>query len=284
MKIDIYKIRELAFSSYFLFTIGSIIIFIISLIIIIQDDLPDWANYQKEYKNIALGKATTDQDKEEIAELSIEIKQIVIDPLDKIDRCITCHIGINDPIFKESHQPLTTHPGNYLQNHPSKKFGCTICHEGSGMATISEEAHGDNEPSLYPMFRGVFIQASCGKCHSENQFNETSALGTGKRLFDLYGCRVCHKVYKSGGTAGPDLTVVGGKKYQDFYWGEDYDGKHSISEWFINHFKDPSYYYPSKMMNFKMTDENAIALSVYMLSLTPEVIPVEYLHGKNEEK
>ena len=270
--------RQYLFSSYFIFAIGSIIIFLFTLIIIIEDDLPEWQSYQNEYKQISLINASSDLEKKNIEDFKIEVKQIAIDLLENVDRCMTCHIGINDPRMKEHRQPLTVHPGNYLEYHPTEKYGCTICHGGSGLATIEIEAHGDEDPSFFPMLRGVYIQASCAKCHSESQFKETSVLVTGKRLFDLYGCRVCHKLYKNGGTAGPDLTVVGGKKYVDFIWGEDYKGKHLISEWFLNHFKNPSYYYESKMMDFKMTDENAVALSVYMLSLIPNNIPENYMN------
>jgi cytochrome c2 len=98
----------------------------------------------------------------------------------------------------------------------------------------------------------------------------------------LYGCNVCHKLYRSGGTAGPDLTKIGSKKYYDVDWGKYDNGKKDIAEWLVNHFMNPSHYYNSKMMDFKMNEENAIALAVYMLSLTPDVIPVEYNFNKNK--
>lgn len=282
MKNDKNSITRSVFSSYFLFGIGSILILLITLIILIEDEIPKWASYQNEYKQIALTKAQNEIEIKSIQEFSTEVKQIIIEPLDIVDRCVTCHIGITDPKMKDVRQPLTSHPGNYLETHLIENYGCTVCHGGSGMATIEIEAHGDDDPTFYPMLRGVYIQASCAKCHSENQFTETSVLGTGKRLFDLYGCKVCHKLYKSGGTAGPDLTEVGGKKYLDFSWGEQYEGKQLISTWFINHFKNPSYYYDSKMMDFKMTEENAVALSVYMLSLIPKNLPGEYIHRPNK--
>lgn len=280
MKITFEPLRKFKITSFFLFSIGSVISLILIIVLIFQDSQGEWVNYQKRYKSISLKNTENEQEIKEIKESKIEIKQLVLNSLNRIDRCISCHISADQPQFKEAKQPLTTHPGSYLENHPVEKFGCTICHEGLAMATTAHEAHGDDDPSLHPMLRGVFIQASCGKCHNENKYSETSVIGTGKRLFSLYGCRVCHKLYKSGGTAGPDLTQIGGKKYFDVSWGENYQGKKLLSDWLVSHFKNPSYYYPSKMMDFKMTDENAIALAVYMLSLVPEEIPEEYVFDK----
>ena len=52
-------------------------------------------------------------------------------------------------------------------------------------------------------------------------------------------------------------------------------------EWLFNHFKNSQYYDPdSKMTNYDMTDANARALSIYMLSLLDESYPEKYYLGE----
>ena len=56
----------------------------------------------------------------------------------KVDRCTTCHLGIDKKGFENQPQPFTTHPNLafYLQGpHPIDKVGCTSCHQGRGRAT-----------------------------------------------------------------------------------------------------------------------------------------------------
>ena len=56
----------------------------------------------------------------------------------KVDRCTTCHLGIDKKGFENEKQPFTTHPNLdfYLQGpHPIDKVGCTSCHQGRGRAT-----------------------------------------------------------------------------------------------------------------------------------------------------
>ena len=105
-------------------------------------------------------------------------------------------------------------------------------------------------------------------------------LAIGKRLYDFYGCIHCHKIYKTGGTAGPDLTKIGSKQANWYDWGENHEGEGSSIEWLFNHFKNPQYYDPdSKMTNNDMNEFNAKALTIYMLSLTNEHYPDEYYLG-----
>lgn len=283
MKINLNKIKNFNITSLLVLSTVTILFFVIYFLVFVFDFQKDWSNYQKDYRDLAIQMAKTDDEKVLINDFKIEIKQAVVEPLNRVDRCISCHVAIDHKGFENVPQPLRSHPGFYIDNHPVEDFGCTVCHNGLGKATTKEAAHGEGEEGkLYPMYRGVFVQSSCGKCHDENSYVETSVIGTGKRLYEFYGCNICHKLYKSGGTAGPDLTKIGSKKYYDVDWGENYKGEKNLTEWLINHFKDPSHYYESKMMDFKMNDENARALAVYMLSLVEEQIPGKYLVNKNK--
>lgn len=279
MKKIFNDIKNVKLTNAILLSVSFIVFFLIFFSVFIFEFDKDYADYQNEYKELALQMAKTDEKKQLINDFEIEIKQVIVQDLNRVDRCISCHVAVEQKEFSEVEQPLSAHPGSYLENHPVEEFGCTICHEGLGLATTAEAAHGESEEegALHPMYRGVFVQSSCGKCHNPQSYKESSVIGIGKKLYELYGCNVCHKLYKSGGTAGPDLTKIGAKKYYDVDWGLNFEGEKNLTEWLINHFKNPSHYYNSKMLDFKMNDENAIALAVYMLSLTSENIPQKFL-------
>ena len=127
------------------------------------------------------------------------------------------------------------------------------------------------------MQAGVYIQASCGKCHFEPYVDGAPMLAIGKRLYDFYGCVQCHKIYKTGGAAGPELTKIAAKQANWYDWGEHHQEEMSAIEWLFNHFKNSQYYDPnSKMTDYAMNDANAKTLTIYMLSLADEVYPDEY--------
>ncbi|HHH29564.1 MAG TPA: hypothetical protein ENK57_14625, partial [Polyangiaceae bacterium] len=59
--------------------------------------------------------------------------------LEQVDRCETCHMGVDSPLYEDPSIPATfrTHPRRdaLLAAHPVSKFGCTACHQGQGRAT-----------------------------------------------------------------------------------------------------------------------------------------------------
>ena len=77
-----------------------------------------------------------------------KIEQTSIDDFDRnafdeavarVDRCQSCHIGIDKKGFEDAPQPFRTH-SNFEQiilKHPPDKLGCTPCHEGQGAAVSS---------------------------------------------------------------------------------------------------------------------------------------------------
>ncbi|MEC9006675.1 MAG: hypothetical protein VX731_00975, partial [Candidatus Neomarinimicrobiota bacterium] len=78
-----------------------------------------------------------------------EVKQTVVNDLEddlvymgmpKVDRCITCHVGIDKKGFEDAPQPYTTHPRleefvGGSSPHPTSEYGCTTCHAGRGRGT-----------------------------------------------------------------------------------------------------------------------------------------------------
>ena len=265
-----------------LFVFGSLVLLALTCLWLWRDTEPEWKKYQREYKTIALDLARTEIEREKIQGEPLAIKQIVTSQFGRIspvDRCMTCHLGADNPDFDSVKVPFTYCP--QLENHTAERFGCSVCHLGEGFATTLEAAHGYDAYWYEPLLQGEYMQASCGKCHFEPYVEGAPMLAIGRRLYDYYGCVNCHKIYKKGGNAGPDLTQIGAKQANWYDWGEHHPVKMTNIEWLFKHFKNSQYYDPdSKMTNYDMTDANARALSIYMLSLLDESYPDKYYLGE----
>jgi mono/diheme cytochrome c family protein len=59
--------------------------------------------------------------------------------IEQVDRCHTCHMGVNSNLYTDASIPLTfrSHPRRdiLMKSHPIDSFGCTACHQGQGRAT-----------------------------------------------------------------------------------------------------------------------------------------------------
>ncbi len=178
----------------------------------------------------------------------------------KVDRCTTCHLGIDKKGFENQPQPFTTHPNLafYLQGpHPIDKVGCTSCHQGRGRATGFMSAvhipstaqqekdwgkkysHSDTYHPFhfwdYPMMAKGHTEAQCIKCHQGMvEVPKAAALNTGRLLFEKYGCYGCHKVkgWEDLRKVGPDLTKIVSK---------------TSEEWIYRWIKDPHGFRPTRM-------------------------------------
>jgi hypothetical protein len=99
----------------------------------------------------------------------LEVRQLYLAALNRTDRCITCHAGIDNPAFHDAQQPLQAHPGELLKSHPPDKFGCTICHQGQGRAIDKFAAHANSldehghNLSFWeePLLEGHLVYTSC---------------------------------------------------------------------------------------------------------------------------
>ena len=141
-----------------------------------------------------------------------EVKQIVVNDLEedlvymgmpKVDRCVTCHVGIDKEGFEDAPHPYTTHPNIDLMvgpssSHPISEFGCTSCHAGRGRGTgFYSSAHSPNDKETEhrwkeeldwkpmhhwenPMLPTRYAEAGCYKCHSGNMpLKEAETLSLG---------------------------------------------------------------------------------------------------------
>ncbi len=190
----------------------------------------------------------------EVANPSFKVQQVVLHDIKdsvnfmevpKVDRCMTCHLGINNLDYKDAPQPFTTHPNLELfvgpnSAHPMEEFGCTVCHGGRGRATgftsavhipsSDEQAkdwakkynwHRDHDWEN-PMYPAPYVQASCFKCHSgESAIKGAEKLNLGLNLIERAGCYGCHTIdkYKDWPKPGPDLTKIDSKTSPEWaYW------------------------------------------------------------------
>ena len=168
----------------------------------------------------------------------------------KMDRCTSCHLGIDRAGYEDYPQPFTTHPNleSYVGSasaHPVGQFGCTVCHEGMGqsinfeyashtprdaaqMAEWEDEYHWE-VPHLwdYPMLPTDMTEASCAKCHQETVFiPEGPDISLAYGIYERAGCYACHTTTGFQGLRkpGPNLTKIAAKLDE---------------EWVANWIRDP---------------------------------------------
>lgn len=93
----------------------------------------------------------------------------------------------------------------------------------------------------------------------------------GKKLFSRkYGCLGCHQVNGRGGKIGPDLSSLGNRLQGD---------------WVYAYLKNPQSVIPDAMMpNFALKDEDAMALTEYLLSLGADVPKRGEISANTKEK
>src|SRR5688500_10872464 len=149
----------------------------------------------------------------------------------KVDRCTTCHLGIDKKGYENAPQPYTTHPNLelYVQGpHAIDKMGCTACHLGRGRATSfvgavhtpstaeQEKAWGkygggESYERLHhwdlPMTAKGTTESQCVKCHQGAvEVPAATTVNAGTLLVERYGCHGCHKIKGWEGLrkVGPD--------------------------------------------------------------------------------
>lgn len=244
-----------------------------------ENYLAQWQSLQRDYRDILQRKATDELGRDLLRNFRIELKQVNVPALNVVDRCVSCHTGIDDPRMTDVPQPFRVHPGDILRHHPVDRFGCTICHEGQGAATTYRDAaHQELEFWDRPMLKGEYLQASCGKCHKEANIPQAPILSAARILYTQeFACDSCHRINEIGGRDCPDLTHVGSAPLRAFDF-THVKGPRTRPQWLFEHFKDPQAVIPdSAMPNQEINDEQARALTVLMLSLTDDPISWEYV-------
>jgi mono/diheme cytochrome c family protein len=266
---------------------AGLLLFLVIISWIGEGTSKEWRRAQREYRHL-LAERTDGGVGNETASVNKGILQVRIPTLNRIDRCTSCHLGMEDPAMEAVPSPLGMHPGDFLEHHPVQRYGCTICHGGQGRALTREDAHGRSEKAHWPspLLDQTYIQSSCGKCHLAI-FDEDSrdALTTipgmelflkGKTVFSREGCLGCHQARGLGGILGPDLTEQGEKTKHEYSF-QHIRGEQTVSNWLKEHFKDPEMVSPgSQMLAINLEEEQLNALATFVMGLAKPEIPFDY--------
>ena len=202
-----------------------------------------------------------------------KIQQTAIDDFDRnafdeaiarVDRCQSCHMGIDKKGFENAPQPFRTH-SNFsaiIDKHPTDKLGCTPCHEGQGPAVNSiAMAHGDVEHWEHPLLKGQEMQSRCVKCHVDvgslrGKDDQQIAINwvQGERLFQQMGCTGCHLAagYEDLPKIGPYLKLASAKL---------------DPSWTVRWITNPHLIHPhTRMPNFMFSREQATQIASFIFS------------------
>lgn len=192
------------------------------------------------------------------------IEEIVVSDLHgrHVDRCTTCHLGIERPEFSgASRLVFRAHPDldGLLKHHPVAKLGCTTCHEGQG--SDLDARHG-------PMLKGRMVESSCVRCHENAPLLKgASTAAEGALLYQSKGCYACHQVDGSPyltanlGFVGPDLKGIRSKVQPP---------------WLATWIRSPKKIHPRTMMpefgikNVGLPDQEAVQLASYLLKVSAD--------------
>jgi cbb3-type cytochrome c oxidase subunit III len=244
-----------------------------------ENYLAQWKQVQRDYRELLREKATDDRGRELLARFRIEMKQAAVPALGAVDRCVSCHNGIDDPRMTNVEQPHRVHPGHILDKHPVDRFGCTVCHHGQGAALTFAEAKADDVFWDYPLLPPPMTEATCVTCHDPQKLpaDEIPLLTTGMKLYQEKSCGSCHKLGGRGGTLGPALDNEGAKTKHQLIMA-NLKPPHTTWNWQMAHFRDPGGVVPDSLMrNPTVTQSEALALTVYMLSQWQKDVPESYL-------
>lgn len=203
----------------------------------------EWRDVQQEYNRVIRDLP------QRVKPIPIALQQIWARELGRVDRCVTCHVGVQDSKLASAPQPFATHPKIY---HNISKFGCTVCHEGQGLATNFEEAHLATEFWDKPVLDRKYLDASCGACHKDEALAETPQLNLGRRLIEEHGCVACHDLAGFEKAYTPTLAGIGSKVNRG---------------WLVRWLADPRSYRPkTRMPDFKLNEEEVQLLADFLMS------------------
>ena len=177
--------------------LASIIVFIVHGIVFYDQFFHRWERHQAAYFDQAATQSTNEQERAELAARRPAIEQIIVTQFgeNRVDRCTTCHIAIDDPRFSDHFHPLMTHPystdlgdvevdGRWERRHKFSDFGCTVCHDGQGRGLEELYSHGEDHYWPMPLLGYVaqdtwneefkhnligidYMQANCAQCHTD---------------------------------------------------------------------------------------------------------------------
>lgn len=244
-----------------------------------ENYLAQWRTVQLQYRDLLQQKAGDARGRELLARYRVELKQVSLPALGTVDRCVTCHNGVDDPRMMDVARPHRVHPKDILLHHPVDRFGCTICHHGQGPATNFNDAKAEDVFWDYPLLPPEMTQATCATCHDAEKLpaEQIPLLRAGTRLYREKSCGSCHKLDGRGGALGPALDNEGAKTRHQLIM-TNLKPPHTTWAWQQAHFRDPGgIVSDSQMRNPTVTRQEALALTVFMLAQWKRDVPESYL-------
>jgi mono/diheme cytochrome c family protein len=211
----------------------------------LKDYFSEWRAIQMDY-NRYIKKLP-----QKVKPAPLALKQIWVPKLNRIDRCITCHTGFDDGKLANAPLPFRSHS---KIPHDITAFGCTICHEGQGLATNYSDAH---LPTAYwdkPVLPTLYLESSCGRCHINENLKLTPSLNLGRQEISDLNCTGCHDLYGSYKKSFvPSLNGIGTKVVN--------------RKWLARWLKNPRDLQPqTKMPNFILSGKEVEILSDFLMS------------------
>lgn len=195
----------------------SVVVLAIHGLVFYSQFFAPWQDHQKQYFRQAAAKTSNESLRATLVARTPRIEQILVRSFgtERVDRCTSCHIAVDDPRFTTDAQPLRTHPT--IPGHKFDTFGCTICHDGQGRAVAAHDAHEGGEDWPWPLLQKELIQANCVQCHTEPGWEHAPLVNAGRRLFFERACYACHTIAGlSYGSIGPELTDEGRRRRVEF--------------------------------------------------------------------
>jgi mono/diheme cytochrome c family protein len=268
--------------------IASVASLVLVLAVAYREYTPQWYDNMQGFRRYLKGRGAFDA----AATVPDSIQEIWLPQLDRVDRCISCHVNYDASISALPDLPPLYRPHSdlpYLAKHPFPSFGCTVCHGGQGYALDEKGAHGAvehwDDPLLstalanqYGLTRAELMEIKCNTCHRRDDSTPTMDLiSMAKEIFERKRCVSCHGFEGGGGLTAADLTYDGdlNPEYLDF---TNVQGPKTELNWQIQHFENPQKVSPhSGMPNYRLNDEQAKALSLLMLSWTRISFPPQYI-------
>ncbi|MBI1817607.1 MAG: cytochrome c [Deltaproteobacteria bacterium] len=258
------------------------------LMVVVREYTPEWKHHTETFRNLLKARGAYDA----ASVVPEDVQQIWLPALDRVDRCMSCHVNYDASISTLPELPALyrAHPDlPYMAKHPFPTFGCTACHGGQGYALDEAGAHGLvehwDDPLLttalatqYGLTRAQLMETKCNTCHRHDDSTAgTDLVNMAKEIFDKKHCTSCHGLLGSGGLAASDLSYDGdlNPEYLDF---SAVDGPKTALNWQIQHFKSPQKLVQrSGMPNYRLNDDQAKALALLMLSWQRISFPPQYI-------
>jgi len=201
---------------WFWFAISSVVCLVVLAISPVKDYFSEYRHYQGLFQKKLLATAGSQKELKAARSESVRIRQIWIPALgNRVDRCTSCHLGVDMASMSGEEQPFREHPRTPHVPDDQSRFGCVACHRGQGRATSAAEAHGDVSDWSSPILPVRYTEASCGTCHEGDHVPEAPLLTRGRALLRKVGCFGCHDLqgHDSWKSPAPDLAGLATKTY-----------------------------------------------------------------------